>query len=285
MGREENIAIFNDTTTCCTLNLTLVTAIHDSLQKQYFHSEEDALDKVDRDRFSTPAKVVVSKKRSFEAAKAYKDQKVAVHNFASATNPGGGVQRGSSAQEECLCRCSTLYYCLYDKEMWEKFYNPHRAAADPIHNDDLIYTPGVVVFKSDTASPKQLPESEWYKVNIITCAAPNLKANPTNIFNPDDGDQAVSVSDSELLAIHEKRLRRILDVAVINGNESIILGAFGCGAFANKVEVVALAAKNVVKDYLYAFKNIEFAVYCRPKNDRNYVVFERTLRKVGCENE
>ena len=33
----------------------------------------------------------------------YAGQKVAgVHNFASATNPGGGVTRGSSAQEECL---------------------------------------------------------------------------------------------------------------------------------------------------------------------------------------
>ena len=242
MGREENIAIFKDTTTCCTQNQTLVTAIQDSLRKQYFQAEEDALNKIERNIFSKPARVVVSKKRSLEAAKAYRDQRVVVHNFASSTIPGGGVQKGSGAQEECLCRCSTLYFCLDTPEMWGKYYNPHRVAANPLHNDDLIYTPVVVVFKSDTASPKLLPEAEWYKVNIITCAAPNLKANPTNMFNPDDGNQAVAVSDSELLAIHEKRLRRILDVAVINGNETVILGAFGCGAFANKVEVVALAA-------------------------------------------
>ena len=41
----------------------------------------------------------VSTKRTFEAAAGYAGQKVAVHNFASATNPGGGVTRGSSAQE------------------------------------------------------------------------------------------------------------------------------------------------------------------------------------------
>lgn len=77
--------------------------------------------------------------------------KTAVHNFASATNPGGGVTRGSSAQEECLCRCSGLYFSLNTKPMWDGFYNPHRNTHNPIHNDDIIYTPGVVVFKKDTA--------------------------------------------------------------------------------------------------------------------------------------
>ncbi len=88
-------------------------------------------------------------KKSYEAAAAYKGQKVCVHNFASASNPGGGVERGASAQEECLCRCSGLYFCLTAQEMWDGFYKPHRNAGDPIHNDDIIYTPNVTVFKTD----------------------------------------------------------------------------------------------------------------------------------------
>ena len=44
---------------------------------------------------------------------------------------------------------------------------------------------------------------------------------------------SVKVSDWELLEIHKKRLTRILDVAVLNGDETVILGAFGCGAFQN----------------------------------------------------
>ena len=55
--------------------------------------------------------------------------------------------------------------------MWSGFYSPHRAARDPIHNDDAIYTPRVTVFKSDTAFPTTLPESEWYEVDVISCAA------------------------------------------------------------------------------------------------------------------
>lgn len=283
MGREENVIIFENTAYLCKENKSLAEAIKASNLAQKLILENDTVVGADKNRYENAAKVVISKKRSYEAAKEYKDMRVAVHNFASASNPGGGVVRGSGAQEECLCRCSTLYFDLDVKEMWDGFYNPHRAAADPIHNDDLIYTPDVIVFKTDTSNPKLMPESEWYKVDVVTCAAPNLKANPTNIFNPGDGNKQVIVKDNELLAIHEKRLRRILDVAANNGAEAIILGAFGCGAFKNKPEVVALAAKNVIKDYLHAFKVIEYAVYCSPRDDRNYKTFERTLKKLGAQ--
>lgn len=207
--------------------------------------------------------------------------RVAVHNFASATNPGGGVVKGSTAQEECLCRCSTLYSMLNTKEMWNGFYAPHRNAADPIHNDDIIYTPGVVVFKTDTAAPVAMPETQWYEVDVITCAAPNLRDNPSNTYNKSDGTKKVKISDKDLLELHEKRLRRILDVAVANADEVVILGAFGCGAFQNKPEIVARAAANVINDYLYMFKNIEFAVYCSPKDSRNYDAFKRELARIA----
>ncbi|MBR1640931.1 MAG: TIGR02452 family protein [Butyrivibrio sp.] len=278
MGRDENVIIFENTHLLCKENKKLSEAIAASNSAQKLILEKDQISEADKNRYEEQAKVVISKKRSYEAASAYKDMKVAVHNFASASNPGGGVVRGSTAQEECLCRCSTLYFNLDVKEMWDGFYNPHRAAHDPIHNDDIIYTPDVVVFKTDTANPQVMPENEWYKVDVITCAAPNLKPNPTNYFNPGDGNKQAKLNDNELLALHEKRLRRILEVAANNGAEVVILGAFGCGAFQNKPEVVALAAKNVVKDYLHTFKVIEYAVYCGPRDDRNFKVFDRTLK-------
>lgn len=93
-------------------------------------------------------------------------------------------------------------------------------------------------------------EADWYAVNIVTCAAPNLRDCPSNMFNTGDGNKAIKVSNEELQRIHEKRLRRILDLVVMNGKEAVILGAFGCGAFANNPEVVAKAAKNVIKEYI-----------------------------------
>ena len=107
-----------------------------------------------------------------------------------------------------------------------------------------------------------MPERVWYEVNVITCATPNLREYSRNVHNDGYRNRAVKITDKELLKLHEKRLRRILDVAVMEGNEIVILGAFGCGAFANNPGVVAQAAKNVIAEYRYAFKVIEFAVYC-----------------------
>ncbi|MBR1796630.1 MAG: TIGR02452 family protein [Clostridiales bacterium] len=281
MGREENVAVFKNTETLCKTNDRIKESIRNSTDAQKVILENDTITEQNRSIYKTPAKVSVTKKRTFEAAQAYKGMRTAVHNFASATNPGGGVERGASAQEECLCRCSGLFFCLNTPEMWAKFYTPHRTERDPLHNDDIIFTPSLTVFKSDTFSPKLLPEGEWYDVDVITCAAPNLRQKPSNSYNSGDGSRQIKVKDSELLAIHEKRLRRILEVALINGEEVIVLGAFGCGAFMNNKEVVATAARNVIKDYLYAFKAIEFAVYCPPSDDGNFRTFERVL-KVYC---
>ena len=58
-----------------------------------------------------------------------------------------------------------------------------------------------------------------------------------------------------------------------------------CAAPNLKPEVVALAAKNVIKDYLHAFKVIEYAVYCSPRDSRNYDTFERTLKPITKANK
>lgn len=280
MGREENIKVFRDTQSLCETNLELSKAIKNSTEKQKLYLEKDSLNNTDKNRYEKKAKVIVSKKRSYEAASAYRGQEICVHNFASATTPGGGVVNGSNAQEECLCRCSTLYFNLNVQDMWSGFYTPHRMEKNPIHNDDCIYTPEVVVLKTDTHNPIRLPQDEWYKVNVITCAAPNLREKPSNRMNLGDGNKAVKVSQRELLEIHEKRLTRILDLALLEGNDVVILGAFGCGAFENNPEIVARAAKNVISGYFNAFKTIEFAVYCTPRDEQNYRIFERVMKSL-----
>lgn len=278
MGRDENVTVFKDTERLCKTNPKLSESVKKATASQKLILEGDTLADQKKDIYEDPAKVVVSKKRMYEAAAGYKGQHVAVHNFASASNPGGGVVNGASAQEECLCRCSGLYFNLNTRAMWDGFYQPHRDAHDPIHNDDIIYTPGVTVFKTDTAMPELMPESDWYDVDVITCAAPNLRNQPSNKYNTGDGNKQTVMKDKDLLALHEKRLRRILEVALSEGCDTIILGAFGCGAFQNNPEVVAQANRNVIKDYLHAFKNIEFAVYCSPRDDRNFKIFERVLK-------
>lgn len=290
--REQNIAIFEDTEKQCKTQERLKQAVKNSSAKQRIYLETElvggqgmktgeAVTELEmKENISAEKKttVVVSKKRSFEAAAAYKGKQVCVHNFASATNPGGGVIHGSTAQEECLCRTSTLYFNLNEKKNWDGFYGPHRAMNYPVYNDDCIYTPEVVVFKDDSANPEMMPEKDWYTVNVLTCAAPNLREKPSNQMNPGAGTKRVVLSNKELLDIHVKRGSKILEIAKENHNEVVILGAFGCGAFQNPPEVVAEAYTKLLAEFEGAFETIEFAVYCSPKDTTNFDVFQRKIK-------
>ena len=202
---------------------------------------------------------------------------ICVLNFASYKNPGGMYIDGSVAQEECLCRTSTLYFSLNTKEMWDGFYGPHRRMRNPIHNDDIIYTPDVVVFKTDTDKPVGREEEEWFKVDVISCAAPNLRNMPSNSYNSGDGDLPARPTDDELYQIQFRRFKRILEVAAAMKEEVLILGAFGCGAFENNPSVVAKAAKDAVELYKKNFEIIEFAVFCTPDRKENYEAFRKAF--------
>lgn len=223
--REDNVRIFIDTEKLCKTNEKLIKAIENSNKNQKLILENEKV-KVETKLYDKPCKILVTKNRTFESAMQYQDKKVAVLNFASATNPGGGVVNGSSAQEECLCRCSTLYFNLIEEKMHKGFYSPHRKQQNPLHNDDIIYTPEVVIFKTDTSYPKLMNEKNWQTVNVITCAAPNLREKPSNIHNSGNGNVSVSISDNELQFLHEKRGAKILDVALAEKKSSCNFGRF-----------------------------------------------------------
>lgn len=277
--RMKNVEIFEDSVALMNENENLQRSIEASISKQrlYLEAEEVGV----RRKVKSNTKTVVSKKRSFEAAAEYArdGKKVCVLNFASSTNPGGGVTRGSSAQEECLCRCSTLYPCLNIEKMWNAFYGPHRAAGNPLYNDDCLYTPGVVVFKSDVSFPERMEEADWYQVDVITCAAPNLRSVPSNFMNPCAGETPAEIENEKLYKLHQQRIEKIFRIAAANGAEILILGAFGCGAFCNPPEVVAKAFKAVQEKYASYFEMIEYAVFCGRYETENYQVFRKVLEK------
>lgn len=276
--RTKNAEIFRDTERRYTSDPDLMSAVQQSTNNQVFLAESEKI-AVPSTYKTEKAKVVVSGKRSLEAAEVYakRGKKVCALNFASATNPGGGVVNGSSAQEECICRCTTLYPCLNTDTMWNAFYKPHRKAANPLYNNDCIYTPDVCVFKSDTNFPEILPEDEWWNVNILTCAAPNLRERPSNAMDPYAGNQAAKITPAELEKLLTKRIRRVFESAAAYGNEVLILGAFGCGAFRNPPEIVAKVFNTVMQDYLSYFDTIEYAVYHTEREIENYKSFKTII--------
>lgn len=226
----------------------LKEAVLNSIRHQYMVTQEENIDQPVVENSQTIH--VCSGKRSFEAVRAYKGKKTAVLNFAN-NHAIGGAPFSAGAQEESLCRCSTLLPCL--EAMREPFYNKHirQYLAGQIGltgNDDLIYTPDVVVFKSDERTdpiyPKMLERNEWYKVDVITCAAPELKNMRSRPSNYEE--------------IITSRIKKILDVAAKEQVEVLILGKWGCGAFKNPSDVVARVFRTLLKNY--NFETVEFAL-------------------------
>ena len=270
--KEFNIAVFESTMKAIDSSPSIKKDIDNAIaaQKYYFGDVPAPM----ADRFDTPCSISLTRNRTVDAGravlKADSTVKVAILNFASATRPGGGVTTGSSAQEECICRVSGLYKCLTTPEAVNRFYEHHKKNVGPLHNDDIIYTPNVPVLKTDDYD--MLDDTVY--LDVITCAAPNLREKNVSQYNQ-ERELAPDISDDELYDIHVSRARQILNAAAANGAEVVILGAFGCGAFRNKPEVVAKAYAAVVPEYAKQFKKIEFAIYCpKGKPTDNYDAFK-----------
>ncbi len=276
-----NVNVFKDTYKQCEEDEILKNAIKESIKNQSVINQGCVIDILNCDN-DKEGKVILSAKRSLEAASQYakEGKKVCVLNFANALNPGGGVKHGSSAQEEAICRCSTLYKCLDSELMWQHFYEPHRTLSEIelCDNFDCIYTPAIKVFKSDTDRPEQLPKEEWYDVDIITCAAPDLNPISADLESVERlMKRGKWILDTLLIEITH-RIERIFQVAIKNHTDVLILGAFGCGAFKNPPRMVSGIFSIYTKKYRNYFDVIEYAVYHREHEIKNYEAFEKEMR-------
>lgn len=276
VSRDDLIDVFRDTKKFYSTDENLRQAINDSIKGTVFYSAQN-YPPLPKRKFKTTA-ISLVRRRTLDSAvsmqRRHLELRIAVHNFASATNPGGGVNYGSRAQEESLCRCSTLYPVLNAAANWKNFYDVNRKRKNPLHDDACIYTPEIVVCKTDTDRSTRLPRERWDLVDVVTIAAPNLKEHPQNKYNPSDGE-VVKISDEELFALHESRLRHMFTVVAHHGAEIFVTGAFGCGAFKNNPEVVAAAYKKILPEFDGYFKEIIFAIYCPPHDTTNYDTFKK----------
>ena len=253
-----NYFIMNHTCGKCKFDSTLSLLVKNSVnQMQYVYEDERVGFEFNKGKTTN---IIVSKERSFAAAKKYKDKKVAVLDFASSTKPGGGPW-SARAQEESLCRCSTLQECLVAAK---PFYHDKHHHLGMWGTDDLIYIPSVCVFKTDERAPLVLPKNERYFVDIIVSAAPHFGSS--SIFDRE-----------ELKKILRRRLEKVLQVAQKNNVDVLILGAYGCGAFHNPPDVVAKVFKELLNQYY--FETVEFAIFVRSDDalNNNYQMFYKII--------
>ncbi|MEG4863118.1 MULTISPECIES: TIGR02452 family protein [unclassified Microcoleus] len=183
---------------------------------------------------------------SERTARSHKFAKIAVLNFASAKNPGGGFIKGAKAQEESLARSSALYKSLLK---CPQYYQYHRSHKSLLYSDRLIYSPGCPVFRKDDGTLLDEP----YLVDFITSSAPNAG----QIWRQE------SESRGKIRETLYGRGAKLLALALNKGCEAIVLGAWGCGVFRNDPSMVAqMFADFLLSNGQFAgrFKSVIFSV-------------------------
>ncbi|ARE78768.1 MULTISPECIES: TIGR02452 family protein [unclassified Streptomyces] len=169
---------------------------------------------------------------------------VAVLNFASARNPGGGYVRGAKAQEEALCRASALYETLLEAP---EYYEIHRAERSTFYTDRVIHSPGVPVFRDDRGGLLETP----FRAGFLTSPAPNAgtirRQEPERV--------------AEIPGALARRAELVLEVAAVHGYRRLVLGAWGCGVFRNDPEQVAEAFRGLLADrFAGVFERVVFGI-------------------------
>lgn len=172
-----------------------------------------------------------------------------VLNFANAFTPGGGFMNGAEAQEESLCRESTLYASLVTEKA-VGMYEYNRSLNSPAASDYMLLSPEVCVFR-DHDSHKLFEKP--YTASVLTVPAVNLHGYDDCVHKP---------ASQEIDELMYRRIENMLAVAIAHEYKNLILGAWGCGAFGHDARRVAEYFYNllVTKGYRNYFDNICFAI-------------------------
>ena len=192
----------------------------------------------------------------------------AILNLASAKRATGGYREGMGAQEESLCRSSNLSLSLYQYTD-HKYINaresgvPEREIGYPLDlNYGGIYTKDVTFFRNNRDRFYTL-RNIAFKCDVITVAS--LSFNGRSDYSYAD-EMAFRASDGSFTpegeAIMLNKIRTILRMGVEHGNDALILGAFGCGAYKCPPSEVARQFRTVIEEpeFKNKFRLLVFAI-------------------------
>ena len=195
------------------------------------------------------------------------EKPVLVLNLANPVNPGGGVRRGAKAQEEDLCRKSSLLISLEGPKA-APYYSYNRRLSTYLGSDAVIIHPYVEIIKDEKGALLE----DSVVVAVMTCAAPMLRGGMEGMTQAEYGEMVFN------------RITGMLKVAAYLGYKRLVLGAFGCGAFRNDARVVSDLFYKALKEFDFdgmkekdMFRSIDFAVLDRSEDQYNFNEFSRNF--------
>lgn len=193
-------------------------------------------------------------------------------NMASRRCPGGGALNGARAQEETLFRRSNLCVSLYQFDEYHAnlLGIPLGKGHYPMgYSTAGIYSGRVMFFR------KGVNEDYALMDNPFECAVVSAAA----ISHPDLTPNGRLV-DWAAKAMADK-IRNVLRISLLHGHDSLVLGAWGCGAFRNPPIHIAELFKIVINEEEFSgkFRQIRFAIIeDHNSKNANFVAFERVFR-------
>lgn len=167
-------------------------------------------------------------------------------NMASWVQPGGGVKNGAGSQEEDLFRRSNYHKFLHTH------YYPQKRFQAILSKQVEFSRKGRDVAYVAMEKP----------INIDCVASPCLK-------NPHLTTNGRFTKEEDIDYVLTK-IRQLFQIAYENGNDSLVLSAWGCGAFHCPSQHMGELFGDVVKENMGFFKNITFAII-----DENFEPFKK----------
>ena len=171
------------------------------------------------------------------------------------------IMNFANAHKEALCRCSTLYESITSKKASEmyKYNNTHLSK---VESDYMLISPNVVVFRDEKYQFLETPVI----MGVVTVPAPNRYG-------------AALLAGKKLIEdTFLRRIRIMLKYAAKCDYRTLVLGAWGCGAFGNKPDDVSRYFKQVIVDEEYGryFDEICFAIFGN-EDGKNITEFKKTF--------
>ena len=182
----------------------------------------------------------VQKLTTVECILQNRGKRVLALNFANALFAGGAYSMGGNAQEESICRASLLYYTIREER---EFYANNRKRLSALYTDGMIFSENVPIIRDGSGALLD----ERMTADLITCPAVNRhELLPWQRKSADE--------------VMERRIEKIVSFMQSQSPDVMVLGAFGCGAFGNKREIILPYFEAAINKYTDGTAEIIFAI-------------------------
>src|SRR3989338_1011070 len=194
----------------------------------------------------------------------------------SATHPGGGYLNGSFAQEEDMCRRSSLALSLDDPFKMDD----SRSWSYPLPEFGGVYVGDCFVIRKSSKEGYQFLD-QIVTMSMFSMAAYSNPPVENRVIGKDENGKDIieCFLASKLTLNMKKKIASLFEVALQKGHDSLVISSIGCGAYSNPTYHIATLFKEVLSMEAYKdkFKIVLFSII----NDKNAQNNVKTLYNQG----